>query len=175
MPVKRSGDEGGSRMIIQARLISMGRGGKTAQVVVCFGEGPQRRSITRHLVLRNGEWWGRNPDEASLACLDMAEKTLIAAVEQHEKLLSFAQIQIDKLTQYLDRTQQHQEQAGDVPAGFSAFVGMLLIAATVNPEALKAKIEADVTEATHALAAAMKHAEELRKSVPREVRFSFEP
>lgn len=56
---------------VNARLISR-RGGR-AQVVTYLGEGSQKRSITRHVRLVGETWFGRNPDEASIAYLDAME------------------------------------------------------------------------------------------------------
>ena len=69
--------------LVKARLIS--GGGNTAEVVMYFGEGVQRRSVTRHLQrVYLGHGWGRNPDEAAIARLDAAEDVWRGAVEAGE-------------------------------------------------------------------------------------------
>ncbi len=83
--------------IVEAKLVSVSkeqkfkREAKRAQIIVCLGEGSERRSVTRHVVQQSdGSWIGKNPDDQAEKLHVKADETLIraqAALNEAERAL----------------------------------------------------------------------------------------
>ena len=163
--------------MIQARLISMDRGGKRAQVVIYLGEGSQRRSLTRHVRLEGpGYLWGvgRSIDESGLARLDAAEVALKRAEHEYGFFRNSAEISFKEINGWLRRIRWCREAMCDLPPVFREAVERVLLAdQELNAKAIKTALRRMVAESAAALQITRERAEQLRREIPRWISFQW--
>ena len=150
----------------QARVISTGKQRGRAEVVLCVGEGSQRRSITRHIRLTGGVWVGRNTDDAAVARLDAAEKALEETERRHNLMKPLAKITIKEINNILGRIYQYGKKRA--PNGFLDVAGD-----EVDAKIIRIAIMAKNKKLAVVFHDAAKYARNIRKEVPREVIFSI--
>lgn len=161
---------------IQARLISKGKGGKTAQAITYTGEGSERRSRTHHLIMKGSRWMGWNPDKDAIAFLDRAEKELQEIERSYQKKVVLAEIAPGEIQKVVDRIKRYKEnsfRAGANPTVFDLGMEMFLSGVILDAEAIKKSLENEVVVSEKALAVVTANVEKLRVEIPREVEFAF--
>ncbi|MBI2041696.1 MAG: hypothetical protein HYT20_01575 [Candidatus Nealsonbacteria bacterium] len=158
---------------VLARLISRDIRHGTAEVVVYFGDGPDKRSVTRHLIHVVGmgdKGIGRNPDEPSIAKLDAAEAAEKGAKEAYERIADLGKIEMPKLRDILWRMRKFKEEAVDLPAGLRPIIGKILFR---KAEFIKAFVEQIVADDLADMAMSHVAANKVRAEVTRTVEFVF--
>lgn len=161
-------------MVIEAKVISKGSNGRTAQVVMYLGDGRQKRSVTVHVRLANGRWMGYNPDHAAVARLDMAEKELEQVRRFHARIEEIAKLDLAKIAEFLGRIKRFRDKARGIPRDFWDFAGeTALYAQGVTAETIKKDLGEKLQASATILKAKAEHAAKLVDATPREVEFKF--
>jgi len=149
-----------------ARVISKSRDGRRAEVVTHIGEGSLRRSITRHVRLRSGQFIGLNPDDAALSRLNEAETGLTNAQARYDLVKSLAKLKAKELGRIL------AGPAEDAPRGLRGILKDVPEDQRNTPKKVQAILKEELAEATSFLGEARKLAKKVAGEIPRHVIYS---
>ena len=151
--------------VVRATLISKSKNGKGAEVKVIFGEGPQRRSVTRHVIRERKDddaWVGRNPDEQTEPLRAAASRKVLAA-----------QAIVTETNNILKMLRENNGKLEKLPEGIDMFMVLLIREAAAEIAEVIAGEESNLRIAEELLKNAEKHQEDIERDYPPYVQFTF--
>ena len=152
-------------MAVVARLISMSKDQKEAEVVVAEG-----KSVTRHVRLRGGRWVGRNPDEEGLIRLETMELLYESAHRHYQQISQFVGgIPPEQWEKFVEDVKSGM----DVPPIISLIGRSLLESGNLSAENLKTAVNSAVEEDHYFTEDLREVMERVQEETPGEVEFSF--